>query len=140
MGFGINGSGVNRYNTEGFSPLSGGIQPMGDMILPGHGAGVDPFGFLDSPVALSPLQANQATLHPGWASPIGENTMTFGWPALGANGAKPSVLAMQQPPRPYPPAAPAGGMSQLSGMMDFFKGMISGLMYFKLSEKMLNGV
>lgn len=132
MVFPLNASFHSKPGESGLNANTG-LQPMGEMILPGPGSGVDPFGFTDSPAALAPFGLNSSLQPEGMPSLWGGNTMSFAWPGLNANASQgPGVAKMQTPQ-----GMPSSGGS-FSGMVDFLKGLMSGLMYVKLSEKMLS--
>lgn len=128
------------FNSKPVDSLSngGGIQSMGEMVLPNSDAGIDPFGFMNSPVGVAPqgFPSSGAMSFQGYGSP-GVNTMSFAWPGYPSN-----MNPQCMPPSPPPQggrSSQSGGLSMLSNLLDFMKGIFSGMMYSKMSDKVFSG-
>lgn len=137
MVFPLSNSGFNPMGTDGLPSVAPAVEPMGEMILPGMGNGIDPFGFMNPQVSRA-VEPGLSSM--GWGS--------SGMPAVQpAGGMGPGVAPYRSqygmPGMQGYCAPPSGGqnssVSQASALLDFMKGIFSGIMFSKLSNQMFSG-
>jgi len=128
---------VFPLSNSGFNPVASGVEPMGEMILPAPGSGVDPFGFTNPQVSLA---AEPGLGRMGWGgssvapAPGAMNSMSLPMPAVAPYGA-PGAQGYCAPPS----GGPNSSLAQASALLDFVKGIFSGLMFSKLAHQWFPG-
>lgn len=137
MVFPLSNPGFNPMGTDGLPSVAPAVEPMGEMILPGVGSGIDPFGFTNSQVS-----------RPGEPGLTGMGWGSSAMPSLQAAGGLGPGVAPYRSPYGMPGmqgycAPPSSGqnssLSQVTALLDFMKGIFSGIMFSKLSNQMFSG-
>jgi hypothetical protein len=130
--------GFNSMGIDNIPAVASESAPMGEMIFPPKGAGMDPFGLHGPKVSgvSDPALMNLSGTRFGPAGPS-MNSMIFPAPGFPSSYGPPPM-----PPygMPQAPSGQGGGnIAQFTALLDFIKGIFSGLMFGKMTQQMFPG-